>query len=78
MISGAGIIYGQEAWERRRGGLIVRGGPLRGQGAQVVSAPWDHSLELVINELGDVMLVVIIDDAPEFGADEVVVFEVMQ
>ncbi len=78
MISGAVMIYGQEAWERTRGGLIVRGRPLLGQGAQVVSAPWGHSLELVINELGDVVLVVIFDDAPEFGADEVVVFEVMQ
>ncbi len=56
----------------------VRGCPLLGQGAQAASAPRGHSLELVINELGDVVLVVIFDDAPEVVADEVVVFEVCE
>ena len=35
-------------------------------------------MELVINELGDVVIVLIFYDAPEFGANEVVVFEVSE
>ncbi len=51
---------------------------MEGQSAQGAGALWIHLCQLVIYELGNIVVVLVFHDAPEFAANEVIVFEMIE